>query len=362
MEKNHNIELIRIVAGLFVIMAHLVGTYIVFEDEFDVGLLYIDGMTRCSVPVFFMISGYFMDSHKPLVRQYKNFLKRVLLPTLLTIIVCGMLIPCVVEMLLGTKENIPSIRDAAVMILTGRIDEFQHCYPLWYIVELVKCYIFLPVLQMLCSDERHVVKVRRYILAIGALIVAVVPSLDMMTGIDLSSRFFYAPVTIFMWYILLGYEMKVWFTAHQKSNKGFAVGFLGFLLGSFGVFGFAYYRDYLVNGEVIRTFFANHFILLVIASAGLFMALSNIKINGHKAKQIIDEMGSTIFGVYLVHPVVYSVIWHLGIENLIGVTGRRLFFLIFAFLTFFCSMACIMVLKNILYLMTSKWKKGERYS
>lgn len=360
MGKNCNIELLRVIAGLLVVTGHLAGTYIIYDGIFDAGLLYVDGVSRCSVPIFFMITGYFLNSNKSIMKQYIKFAKKVLLPSFLTVLVCGMLVPYIVEMLLGTAEDIPTFKDMIIMILTGRIEEFQHCYQLWYIVELVKCYIFLPVLQMLCSDEERRAKIRRYILIIGMLFVVVVPSVNMMTGIDISSRFYYIPITVFMWYLLLGYEVKAWFDTHQKSNKGFVFGFLLFAFGSFGVFGYAYFRDYLIHGEVIRTYFANNFFFLTIASIGLFIALLNVRINGNVVKKIIERMGGTIFGIYLIHPVVYSVIWHMRIENMIDVVGRKIFFMIFVLTTFFGSMILIAIFKNILCYITSiKGKNGR---
>lgn len=344
--KDSSIELLRVIAGVLVLSAHLIGTYIIYNSKFSPVLLLGDVITRSSVPAFFMITGYFMDSGKSVIRQYKSFLKRVLMPTFLTVVICGICIPILTEIVLKTNEEIPSFTQAIWMILSGEIDQFQHCFHLWYIVELSKCYLFLPVIQMLCSTEEYITRIRRFILVVGFYAGVLIPSINTISGGLEKLPFSYMPITIYAWYILLGYEIGILVKIYNRPQKGRVVGGMLFIIGAIGLFASAYFGDYLLNNRITNIYFSNYYFFVVIESIGLFLVCIFTKIRHSKSEKIIICVGSTVFGVYLIHPIVYSVIWHLNIEKLISVLGLEGFMVVFIFLTFVCSVCIILLLQN----------------
>ncbi|NLG02820.1 MAG: acyltransferase family protein, partial [Clostridia bacterium] len=76
--RNVNIEFMRIIACLFVIVIHLSGTYTIWNGKTDIGIMVAECMVRGAVPLFFMITGYFLSDQKSVISQYKRFAVRVL--------------------------------------------------------------------------------------------------------------------------------------------------------------------------------------------------------------------------------------------------------------------------------------------
>ncbi|NLG05556.1 MAG: acyltransferase family protein, partial [Clostridia bacterium] len=264
---------------------------------------------------------------------------------LCTILFAGVLIPVLMKYVLGANEAIPGFVEIFKRILSGSIDQFSNCFHLWYIIELMKCYLMLPLLQMVCTKEAHGTKVRRLLLIIGFYAGVLIITKDLLFVQSLG-LFSYMPITISMWYLLLGYEMRVFIESHGKSLKGVIGGLMLFVIGTVGVFYYTYVKDYQINGLITQTYYHYGFIFVVASVIGLFYAVSQIPFKDtHKW---ITTIGGTTFGVYLLHPVVYSVIWHLGIEKLIPVIGLKLFLLLFVLLTFVGSVVGILILKWIL--------------
>lgn len=61
-QRNHNIDLLKIVLSFFVVAAHVLPSTNVYG--FEGGIFYgIQGLARLTVPFFFIISGYFLRNH-----------------------------------------------------------------------------------------------------------------------------------------------------------------------------------------------------------------------------------------------------------------------------------------------------------
>lgn len=344
-QKNVNIEFMRIIACLFVIVIHLSGTYTIWNEVPDYGIMILGCMVRGAVPLFFMITGYFVQSGKSVMGQYKRLLRNVLLPVLATIIFAGVLIPVLMKYVLGANEDVPTLAIFMQRILSGSIDKFSNCFHLWYIIELIKCYLMLPLVQMVCTREVHAQKVRRMLLLIGFYAGVIITTKDLLISQPLG-LFSYMPITVCMWYLLLGYEMKVLIETHEKSIKGVIGGLLLFVIGAIGVSYFTYTKDYLVNGTIMQTYYNYGFIFVAASVVGLFYAVSQLQFSG--IHQWIIKIGGATFGIYLIHPVVYSVIWHLGIEKLIPIVGLKVFLVFFILLTFAGSLIGVLILQWIL--------------
>ena len=109
-----------------------------------------------------------------------------------------------------------------------------------------------------------------------------------------------------------------------------------------------YFGDYLLNNRITNIYFSNHYIFVVIESIGLFLICVYTKIRHSEFEKIIMCIGGTVFGIYLIHPIVYSIIWHLNIEGLIPILGLGGFLIVFISLTFVCSVCIVLVLQFIM--------------
>ena len=169
-------------------------------------------------------------------------------------------------------------------------------------------------------------------------------SLDLVGGEGIPTVFSFMPITISMWYILLGYEIKAWNEKHGKSGSYLFGGLMIYIVSVCAIFSLSYYNEYLVLGTVTGKYYYYAFLPVVTASAGAVIAISNITIK--KGSHTICRIGRTTFGIYLIHPVIYSVIWHLGIEGLIPKIGLIGFLVLFILLTFIVSFAIVLLLQG----------------
>lgn len=344
--ENINIELLRIVACLFVISIHLVPTYAMEDGIPHKGILFYDGMTRVAVPIFFMISGYFLSAEKSIKKQYKRFVIHILLPTAIAIFFVGILLPIVLNVFLGMNEEVVSLGVVISRLLGGRIDEFQFCFHMWYIVDLTQCYILIPLIQMLCSENAHVRKIRHYILFVGFFAGVLVPTYVLIVGENIANIFSYMPITIGMWYMLLGYETRIWMEKREKSKRLFWGGTALYLVSVGILFCMTYSCDYLLNQAITGMFYNYGFIAVPAAAIGLAIALLNVSIK--RGGFVCRMFGKTTFGIYLIHPVIYSIIWHLGIEKLIDGIGQVGFLLIFILLTFILTFLIVWLIQKMI--------------
>ena len=170
------------------------------------------------------------------------------------------------------------------------------------------------------------------------------PSLNLNAGEEFPTIFF-MPITIFMWYIILGYEIKVW-NEKREQSIGKVLGGLAIYFVSVGfIFFLSYNKEYLFAGTVTGMYYQYAFLPIVIATVGVVTAVTNINIT--RGKYVICLFGRTTFGIYLIHPVIYSIIWHLGIENLIPKIGLLGFLVLFILLTFLVSFAAVLLLQSL---------------
>lgn len=284
-EKNIAIDIMRIIAAYFVILCHVSGGGSVFA-------IVCSSFARFSVPLFVVISGYFM-----LNRQ--NRLKSILSK-------CGRLMGTMVvwsalyyAYFTATNQMTPLKPFGVVRYL---LTEPVH---LWYIYAIVTLYLLTPLLQVFST---HASK-QEYLYALGTTFV-----LGSIVIIAIRSRAFPLLETIID-------QMKVPYTL------GFvclylAGGFLGkftvknrnwfgglFCLGSaVSVIGTLLLNRFTEQKDLFLSFFAPGAIL---SGISLFVVVEDLykkhPIDSVAVQNRITDLSSCTFGIYLLHPLVINV-------------------------------------------------------
>ena len=131
-------DLIRVAAALFVILIHVScqGFYS-FSDFWKVCVKF-DSAARMAVPLFFLLSGYFLFSDKPpmpLASFLKRRFSRILIPLVLTFVIY-----------LVVRHW--TFFDWIHRIFTGQIS-----FHLWFMYALVGLYLAVPLFQPLFTTE-----------------------------------------------------------------------------------------------------------------------------------------------------------------------------------------------------------------
>ena len=135
--KNINIELLRCIACYFVIVIHTWGTFRMEGGVFHTEVFVGGNVTRCAVPVFFMITGYVYSNRSSLAHKYKNFVFRVLLPVFLMTFFTAIILARGIHFFLDEGQEYISVMEYIRLIVTGHASDTYLSFHFWYIEELI---------------------------------------------------------------------------------------------------------------------------------------------------------------------------------------------------------------------------------
>ena len=337
--ENINIELLRIIACYFVIVIHTWGAFRMDGGSFHVEVFVAGVTARVAVPVFFMITGY--------VYSNKTALRKKIQEICYSYPDTG----CNDEFLLGydvapgihyfvdeTQEYITLAEYLKVIILAGgaRLRDLYLCGHFWYIEELIKFYLLLPILQFILCDGERANKIRRFFLVIGFWVYFVTPVIERIWEMEIFNV--YTPDgLLYIWYILFGFELS-------KCNWKHAgmVGLFGHWI-SIAVMSYLEYQlEYLKLGDIEHTFSTNSSLFILVSAVGLMMFVLNLKVpkrfyNG------ICMVGKGTLGIYIVHVFVYNVLYHLKITALLEYVPTVVFCVIYSTSVFLVSFVGIKI-------------------
>lgn len=301
-KSDVNIELLRIICCVFVISIHILPEYVIYDGVLNLNLLVVDSLTRCAVPVFFIITGFFYNPDTSYKTQLSKLLKKILLPTL----VCMLFYILVLPYIVGEKNSYNIDTKATIIALvSGRIWEIEYCYHLWYIVDLTKCYLIFPFLSLLFSERPNSKRAQHYFLILGLIGFIIVPSLKTLTDSEIIHNFYTPPEELkWLWYIMVGFFLSrlIRSNDHIIVHKGKSYLYLlGYVLSALFIFICEYYFDYKQNNMLTDKFYIQTFIGILSSSIFLFLWIKNISIKSEFLRKIIHIMGSCTFGIYLIH-------------------------------------------------------------
>jgi len=285
-EKNYNIEILRVIAFVMVIVIHVSNYFCraygtISSGEYAYSLI-INSLARVSVPCFFMMSGALLlgrceTMQKALKRAFR-FLVVLLVWTAIYYLFNTFY----------TKQG------CDWKLLLEKPAEAH----LWYLYVMIPIYFVLPFLQVLCQGLNE--KLERAFVILGSvwlLVVHVMPYFKLDLYYDL-------PILgdrSYIYYLFLGYFLSKYVDKIKLKNVHLL---------------FLYFGSSLLNAvltALVTVTTKDHFerVLeygnpIVIVSAvsffALIMRLGNGKVSfSEKMKRWIDVCCSCSFGIYLVH-------------------------------------------------------------
>lgn len=291
MNRENNFDLLRIFMAFYVVLLHTSArywdTYTAFSKNFIImsGLNFI---TRCSVPVFFMISGYFMLRKDLSVYEILKSAARIYMLYL------------VFTLIFAIKE------------LNGEytLKKFIECtingyYHLWFLKNLAWAYLFIPIYKSVIEykDGVYVKYVIILFLVFGIFkynIQNILPIFENDIIIKLFDKFTlygYSDTTL---YLFLGYylgNIKVNASSLKLFFIYLLVSIVGIVLESLSL---------IYLGEVKGVIFDNFGILIFLQSVFIFLAFKNLKVNYN-----LSSISNLTLGIYLFHPIVLEELTHI---------------------------------------------------
>ncbi len=285
-EKDYNVEIIRVISCIMVIVIHVTNYYCrawdsVPEEEYLFSLI-LDTAARVSVPCFFMISGAFLLALQDTVKDYGNRLKRFL-PVL---IVWSAVYYFYNRFCFGMSYDLREVFSTPVE---------KH---LWYLYAMIPVYLVLPFLQMIFRNmDRRWEKIFLIVTGGAAVLTYLLARADERVYYDL-------PLVgdrVYTFYVFAGYFLYRYRDRIKIGQKTLAAVFVFCAALTAGITWYVTKADG-VHCEIVLQY-GNPLIMLMSAAFFLFI----LRLRGGKItlparrKRWIDLFSRCSFGIYLIH-------------------------------------------------------------
>ncbi len=286
MEKNRegNADLLRVFASLLVVLLHVSAVY----GDSGWGIVY-NGVSRCAVPLFVMLSGRYLLAQPPSVRRMGNKSLRFF-----GVMVLWAAAYFAAELLRGT-HSWQGAGDFAAYLVTQPVH-------LWYLWAAIALYLFTPCLAVFCQNAPR--KILDYALALTFLFGSVVTILLRAGTFPLLAQVvdqMKLDATLgFPFCYLAGWRLG----RHPLSRRGRGGLFLAGGLGLAATWAGALAFRGTGTASLFLSFYAPNVLLTALGVYALFDGFCP----GPRWAWLEKRAGSTM-GVYLVHILV---LWVLG--------------------------------------------------
>lgn len=333
-ERNHSLDVIRIVAVLAVVMVHCTAPFVTNYDrssiEFLLGNL-LNGMVRLGVPLFLMISGaLFLDERREVTLKgilSKN-VKSLAVITILWAIFYSVVYNVITPSLKGSAVDLKIVVDD---ILYG------HGH-MWYLYMIMGLYVITPFLRTFVSKENK--QMVLFFICLSFVVQFLLPLADnicvrywnvYVIG-NLVSLFHLDFFGGYITYFLAG-----WYIVHIGIKHKHTVYFAGF---SALIFMILFSQ---VTGEY-RWVYADIGAPVFLYSTAVFLLLNNMTFHfNEKASAWITTLSKLSFGIYITHVVILNVF-----RKVFPYSGHVVVYLPVCFAAVTCASAlCSCVLSKI---------------
>ena len=309
--RNQSIDSLRIICTIFVILLHVIMAYRVIDDKVIVDVLFIEGFTRCCIPIFLMITGFFVfKSQKSTKEILKKAFFSIVVPTLLTLILLQIfdnyienrttLIDCLIHFNIDWRDLLSH--------LVKFSSDSKNGFYLWYIFTLVYFYLWFPILRYICIDNKEQNLIRRLIMLLAFVshvllptVCAIFPQLTDVVQIPSVLPDHY------LLYNLIGYEFSIFYDKHPSFFSKLSIVFSSLFLyiGSTLIsFTLAINLDARIHTPFYGVFYGYEMLFILtqaIAFFTLFLCIDQFNILSGKPAKFILFFGDKMFYVYLIH-------------------------------------------------------------
>lgn len=291
MNRENNFDLLRIFMAFYVVLLHTSASYWDTYTAFSKNFVIMSGLnfiTRCSVPVFFMISGYFILRKDFSVYEILKSAARIYMLYL------------IFTFIFAIKEL--NGEDTFKKFIECIINGYYH---LWFLKNLTWAYLFIPIYKSVIEYKNgiYVKYVIVLFLVFGIIkynIQNILPIFENDTLAKLFDKFSlygYSDTTL---YLFLGYYL-----GNLKVNaSSFKLFFVYLLVSIIGIALESLSLIYL--GEVKGVIFDNFGILIFLQSIFIFLAFKNLNVNYN-----LNSISNLTLGIYLFHPIVLEELTHI---------------------------------------------------
>ncbi|UQZ90439.1 hypothetical protein C4J81_14985 [Deltaproteobacteria bacterium Smac51] len=352
--RDAGIELGRVFCCFCVIVIHVSSFYSEYKAA-----SYIWTLAKCAAtPVFFLITGFFFSADKPFKTYMSRLLYRVIIPTALVMMTIAQFTPWLsdqapLSQCFTTLNTEYFIKVGQILVSFWPYDYLPDYNPfisIWFTFALIMCYLFFPIMKMICADNETARGVKKYLLWMGLFfficrnsLLAFFPDNFTIQHLDwwIQEKPFY-----WLWLMLVGHELAIYLRNPQTADRLRPMlvpgGVAAYLIGGSILFWLTITFNVAENGGVNQRFFIREFVFYMLAQMGMFILFASLKINSRAISSLILFVADKTFYVYMIHEAVFKkMIKHTDFD--VHTVSGYLGFVILAFLV---SLAIACVLKK----------------
>lgn len=355
-KRDISIDFIRVVACLSVILTHLCLQVLnQCYNRIDWSRLLEKSFFTDGVPLFFMITGFFLVNGRSYKKIWKSTAKKILLPTAIFVVFTEVFylfivnkesfVYCIKNFNINIIGIIQAILKADVTYLNTL------CAHLWYIFSYIKIIIWIPILWLVCKEDKNSKLARRIMICLTAanLLLGDVQRFVTLPIIGEINILTIIPTEIL--YVLLGYELFENRNKIKNNKKLCIISIIGFFAINF--LRYKIEMQYMVNNYLTDITGRVNFMewkytfINVISALCLFMFLYSFEIKSEKLSKIILWVSNKTFGIYLIHYLILAKIDLYKFEKLEKFYLEIAYLAIGLIVTFILSIIIVAFIKEI---------------
>ncbi len=236
--------------------------------------------------------------------------------------------------------------------LTGDITHINTlCAHLWYIYSYVKIIIWIPILWLVCKEEKNSKLARRIIIAFGVIACVitdiqrfvVLPNVGAIKVLELVDRE--------ILYVLLGYELFIHKDKIKNNKKVFILSGLAFVIVNF--IRYKIEMQYMVLNSLTDIVGRENFMdwrctsLNIISAISSFSCIYSFEIKSEKIGKFIVWLGDKTFGIYLIHYLILAKVDLYKFEKIEKFYLEIAYLVVGLIVNFITSLLIVMILRKI---------------
>ena len=355
-KRDISIDLIRVIACLTVIGTHLClqvlnGCY----NRIDWSRLLEKSFLTDGVPLFFMITGFFLVNGRSYKKIWKSTITKILIPSLVFVILTQIFylfivnkesfMYCIRNLSFNITGIIQAILKADVTYLNST------CAHLWYIFSYIKIIIWIPILWLVCKETDEAKLARKIMLGLGIANIFLKDIQRFVTLPVIGELNLLNIICNEIVYVLLGYELFVHKDKIKSNKKLCIVSLIGVVIINF--LRYKVEMQYMVNNYLTDIVGRENFMewrytgFNIISGLFLFMFLYSFELKNEKLNKIILWMSDKTFGIYLIHYLILAKIDLYKFEKIEKFVFELLYLAIGLVVTFILSAIIVYLIQKI---------------
>lgn len=293
-KQNNNIEYISylsVISAIAVIILHTNGVFWSFSKaRLWITANIIECVFYFAVPIFFMITGITLLDYR---NRYdtKSYFKKRITKTVIPFIIWS-LISIAYRLIVGTTN----INDLSLINIINGILSTKYLSIYWFFIPLFQIYLCIPFLSIIDKKNRNNIYI--YIISTFLILNTIIPFINSIFNIGLTTPLSFTIVTQYLIYVLLGYLLNNHNISKKQETIIYILGIIGLLMHIIGT----QYLSFKAN-SIITTYKGYCNVPCILYSIAIFTFVKNrlYIIKNNITAKIINILKKYTFSLYLMH-------------------------------------------------------------